>query len=109
MFGDDEELTAKTLLHNAVNLYLFVQIPEQNAENIVVIENNSADVLNISLINEHAQKPYSDKLLGYLLDYFITPLSTIETNIAHIQSMLSSKDYPIKDCNGNTVGTLTRL
>lgn len=104
--SDNDDKTKQILLHNEVNLYLFVQLPEQNAENLVVIENNSSKVVNNSLINHHLQQPFSDKLLGYLLNYYITPLDPIDENIANIQKMLSSKEFVIKDVNGNEYGKL---
>lgn len=69
-------------------LYLFVQIPNENAENIVIIEDNSTAVVNNSLIKNQKQIPYSDKLIGYLLDYFITPITNITPNITKIQEKL---------------------
>ena len=95
--------------HNEINLYLFIQIPENNAANIIVIENNSSRVINNTLINNSEQKPFSDKLIGYLLSYFITPQTTIQENIERVQKMLSSCYYYTKDREGNTVGPAMRL
>lgn len=86
--------------HNELNLYLFIQVPEVNSFNIIVIENNSNNVINNTLINNNISKPFSDKLLGYLLDYFITPQSSIQENIENIQKLLSSKVYYTRDKDG---------
>ena len=58
-------------------------------------------MVNNSLINKSLQKPYSDKLLGYLLDYFITLKSDSPEYIKYIQDILSHNEYQIKDSLGN--------
>lgn len=101
----DKDIYKQLLLDNEINLYLFVQVPNENASNIVVIENNSNSVINNSLLNNNLQQPYSDKLLGYLTNYYIYPLDSVQENIAAIQEILSSKYFEIKDQEGNAVTT----
>lgn len=98
-----KDSVAYTLRVNQVNLYLFVQIPENNADNLIVIENNSNVVINNTLIQNHSQKPFSDKLLGYLLNYFINPINPIQENIEKYQKILSSHDFYIRDEEGNKI------
>lgn len=100
---DSKDIISKILRTNSVNLYLFVQLPEKNADNIVIIENNSTLVINNSLINNHLQKPFSDKLLGYLLNYYISPLDPIQENIEKYQKILSSQDFYVKDELGRRI------
>lgn len=82
-------------------LFLFVELPIDAADYLVVFEERIVSqqpyihgVVSQSSLIKNASlpaTPYSDKLVGYLLNYFISPLNDIPENIERIQKALDGQ------------------
>ena len=92
-----EEEAKETLLNNQNSLYLIIQVPTMDKELLIsaVEQPHYINPINVSLLqtNPGYNRPFSDKLVEYLIGNAITPVDEIHQNIENIQAILISEKF----------------